>query len=173
MISERDNFVIVEHPDGRSASRHETRNAERDAKRSEAQGAGDATYEAFLENREAFEKWLRMNDDARIAPMNDEEMRAYSCAGWHVYSPRWDEEEALANSATRSWEAVVIFSKVQSAAWVKERFKGCGCTPLRINDRRMAEKNLVAHRRRRKATRGKKSFVPSSADLGNAGGEAQ
>lgn len=160
MSNERDNFII---------DRPESRPADRQAAQSECRDAD--LYAEFLEHREEFEAWL--GQEPRLLPANDEEERAYSCTGWHIYSPRWNAEEALANSNTRSWEAIVIVSKVQSAAWVKARFKGCSCVPLRVNDRRLAEKNLAAHRRRKREVRGKKSFVPSASDLGCAGGDEQ
>lgn len=164
MNEERDNFIMLDEPsDPHSDMHRDAQNATLDE---------DELYASFIEHREAFQQWLDENNpDEHIVPTNDDELRAYSCAGWRIYSPRWDAQDALNNSNTRSWEAIVIFSKVQSAAWLKERFKGCGCTPLRVNDQRCAEKSLLSFRRRKKATRGKKSFTPSASDLG--GGDAQ
>lgn len=160
MSEERENWAFVEQDDARPAwlpyeEWHEKK-----------------LYEAFVAHHDEFEKW---HDEQRhkeeMTPRDDEEARVYSCAGWHVYSPRWDAKEALENPNTRSWEDIQIFSTVRSLAWMREHNKGCECVPLRINDQRCAEEKLAKFRRRRSKIHQKQSFTPNADDLG--GGDAR
>lgn len=137
------------------------------AKQGGESGDEERLWREFQERRGEFEKWLRMEERReRLWPVDDEEARVYSCAGWHVCSPMFEPSEALENSKTRSWEAQVIYSKVQSLAFVRRTFKGCECEPLRVNDRRCAEEKLSKYRGRRGRLRGKQVFVPNASDLG-------
>ncbi len=147
MREEGENWVMVEQGDARSLD--------------------DRLYSEFVEHRDEFAAWLdAKRHREEMTPRNDEEARVYSCAGWHVYSPRWDEQEALSNPNTRSWEDIQIFSTVRSLAWMQEHNKGCKCVPLRINDQRCAEEKLSKFRDRRRKVHKKQSFTPTAADLG-------
>lgn len=131
----------------------------------------EPTYESFKEHFDEFKAWAEY--EARctkpLRPRGDEEKTVFTCPGWRVYSPRWDEEEALHNKKIKQWEAIIIFSKPQSYAWVEDHFPRSAIGPLRVSDRRQAESRLVNYRERTKGMRRKDSYTPTHKDLGSIG----
>ena len=131
----------------------------------------DLSYEGYKENYEKYKAWVE-NEAHRavpVTPKTAEEKMVYTCPGWRVYSPRWDEEEVLRNKKVKQWDAIVIFSKPQSEAWVSDHFPRCRVSPLRVSDRRQAESRLIGYRKRTKGMRRKDSYIPTDGDLGSMG----
>lgn len=166
MGDQRQNWVFADDTTG-SGDEGSGRIAQRD----ERDALGEPTFEDFKENYEAFSEWMMQREQERhlLVPENDDEARVYTCPGWRIYSPRWNEEEALRNKDIKQWEALLIVSRPQSLAWVKDHFPRCSMTPLRTSDRRQAETRLKGFREKRKGLRKKDSYTPTDRDMGGTG----
>jgi hypothetical protein len=169
MSEEKQNWAFYEDATNAKAQRQDTNQKMQQAGQHDA--SDEPTYENYLKDFDKFREWLE-NEARRTTPLfptTPEEKTVYTCPGWRVYSPRWNEEEVLHNKKAKQWDAILIFSKPQSIAWVADHFPRCSVSPLRVSDRRQAESRLLGYRKRTKGMRKKDSYAPTDSDLGSVG----